>query len=130
MQDVEKLLRRIDEKGLFTKTALEGGFLKLDKDNEHRISKAARLSPEEWADKCRQLVRNQLKKTNMRNNSQAHRDAKKKKGKRIRGLSHCKCGQTFDRDIAAALNIRKLFWYQNTNSTYDNCLRSHTSFTC
>lgn len=58
------------------------------------------------------------------------KDAKKKKGKRIRGLSHCKCGQTFDRDIAAALNIRKLFWYQNTNSTYDNCLRSHTSFTC
>lgn len=54
---------------------------------------------------------------------------KRKRGKEIRGLSHCKsCGNTFDRDVAAALNIRKLFWYQNVHRTFDNCLKDSVNF--
>ena len=46
-------------------------------------------------------------------------------GKRIRGLSHCqKCGLTFDRDFAAAVNIRAIFWHQASERTRDNILET------
>lgn len=39
-------------------------------------------------------------------------------GEKIRGLFHCcKCNKTFDRDVAAAHNIRKVFQYQSRNRT-------------
>lgn len=42
--------------------------------------------------------------------------AEHKRGRQIRGLAHCpKCGSTLDRDISAALNIRKIFLANNNN---------------
>ena len=61
-----------------------------------------------------------------------HYDMNAKKNKRkkeSRGLSHCRsCKNTFDRDVAAAHNIRKLFWYQNMNRTFNNCLKNSVHF--
>lgn len=47
---------------------------------------------------------------------------KDKKGRPIRGLSHCSCGLTFNRDYAAALNISAIFWHQAEFQTTANTL--------
>ena len=77
--DVEHAVRRVDPTGTVKPTALLNGLKAFDARNSCKFSKAAKKSPDDWAQKAKEEVRGQLKAVNMQRTSQKLRDEDKKK---------------------------------------------------
>ncbi|CAE8715871.1 unnamed protein product, partial [Polarella glacialis] len=76
--ELDDLFREVDNKAHFKGTVIESAFVMFDKKNNNRMSKAAKISVDEWAKQCRQSMRDYLQKINKKHVSQQWRDKKAK----------------------------------------------------
>ena len=74
---MDTALRTVNEEATFKPSTLQSALLKFDKKNDCKFSKAAKMTPDDWAQASREKVRDVLRKENKRRNSQKWRDDQK-----------------------------------------------------